>query len=392
MSIKSLGSNEYLDGYVKSENEFDRTYAANKGYALDILVNDVSEYVREAVAVQGYGLDILVNDSSPVVRTAVAAQGIDKYLEMLLTDDCGDVRIAVARKGYGLDKLVNDNNRFVRLEVAQQGYGLDKLVNDESPSVRAAVARQGYGLEQLISDDDENVKNTALAEIKKVAEKDWRKNSFADELNKYSDFYDTSKADFLYKHKEITDVMYDNTVRAVYTVPSFETLKEDVIRALTNDAQYADLCDGNFACLEYGMVRLAFYKDSSDVADNYASRYDDFELSKENGNWTYFADVYLGRQANSGMAVDRLVDTIPFISREGNFALEENMCSLARFYYNDKHISEYNNLPSMKDIKSTLYNEYNEYMVYNKEIEQRPLVGAAVLNKHYRDKNDLLEK
>lgn len=107
---------------AKSRNYDYRIEAARKG-GTDILsklvfdeADTYSQFVREAVAERGFGLDILLEDTSPEVRRAVVKQG------------------------FRLDVLVNDEHYFVKSTVAEQGYGLDKLINEPMGDT-AAVAK-----------------------------------------------------------------------------------------------------------------------------------------------------------------------------------------------------------------------------------------------------------
>ena len=109
------GTDPKKDKIVKSNHWRDRLKMAEKGYGLNILVNDIKYKVRAAVARGGYGLNLLINDEDWKIRRVVADQG------------------------YGLPILINDKNWIIREAVARQGYGLDVLINDENLYVQEAV-------------------------------------------------------------------------------------------------------------------------------------------------------------------------------------------------------------------------------------------------------------
>lgn len=161
----------------------DRIRAANKGYGLDILINDSDELVRVAVAHQGYGLKTLIHDKEAVVRAEVAYQGYN--LDTLAKDKDEMVRAIAIEKRYdeamqqlrngtmkkqdkfrcianniGLDILAKDKDMYVRSEIAEQGKYLDILALDDEPHVRACVAKNHAHFDTLSKDEDELVRGT----------------------------------------------------------------------------------------------------------------------------------------------------------------------------------------------------------------------------------------
>lgn len=66
---------------------------------------------------RGWFLDIFINDKDPFIRGHVAYQN------------------------YGLEQLINDKDDIVRVHVARVGYGLNRLINDEYVSVRKTVIK-----------------------------------------------------------------------------------------------------------------------------------------------------------------------------------------------------------------------------------------------------------
>lgn len=192
MTWRKYGTDPKLDKLVNDEDWHIRVTIAEQSYGLDKLINNRnwqvreaciksegwlefcnnnwetlinSKYddVREAVAQRGYGLNILINDANKDVREAcIESSAWPEFCknnwETLIYNDYWVIREAVAIRGYGLDKLISDVDEDVRIAVAQKRYGLDILVNDENWEVRRAVALQCYGLDKLIYDEDDNVR------------------------------------------------------------------------------------------------------------------------------------------------------------------------------------------------------------------------------------------
>ena len=198
-----------LDILVNDEDPEIRMAVARNGYGLDKLVSDEDWRVRREVARNGYGLDKLALDENQQVRAAVATQHRDgltaqKGLEasigtpaaesfvpyLQLTEeqkravnfDVNDyggywdrvpdnvlTREDAAERGWGLDVLVYDEDPDVRIAVARNGYGLDKLALDENPRVRMAVVGQGYELDKAAFDPHPEVRAAAERELMGLA-------------------------------------------------------------------------------------------------------------------------------------------------------------------------------------------------------------------------------
>lgn len=203
-----FGTDPEMDKLATSSFSNDRMSAAEKGYGLDVLINDEDYWVRKAVVSTGFGRNVLANDSEEAVRGALAKQGY--ALDKFINDPSGYVRTFVARQGYGLDKLVDDESENVRAAVAKHGYGLEKLVNDKHFYVRQVVASQGYGLDKLIRDDDYSVCYEAKAYLHKhkISLEEWQKQNPdkcalpKDEIpepivdNSADDFFDTTGLEY----------------------------------------------------------------------------------------------------------------------------------------------------------------------------------------------------
>lgn len=132
-----------LEEYVRREGtpeDWSKMKQIKKGENLESFLTDKNWVIRGLLVEKGYFLDILVNDSDSLVRQRVARYGTDKHLAILINDVDEIVRMHVAWRQYGLEKLIYDKSEDVRWGVACEGYGLPILVNDPSPRVRAKVA------------------------------------------------------------------------------------------------------------------------------------------------------------------------------------------------------------------------------------------------------------
>ena len=161
--IKLFQSDDYMMRQFVAEacdinDKQDREY-------LSMLMTDAHYMVRWAVAEKGYGLDVLVNDESEKVRLAVAWKArLDvpeekELIDRLVDDEHYSVRQCIAKKGYMLDKYVEDSNDSVRAAVAwacdindeKSRKYLDRLMCDKSLLVRCAVAKKGYRMYDIMN-------------------------------------------------------------------------------------------------------------------------------------------------------------------------------------------------------------------------------------------------
>lgn len=149
-----------LEEYVRREGtpeDWSKMKQIKKGENLESFLTDKNWVIRGLLVEKGYFLDILVNDSDSLVRQRVARYGTDKHLAILINDVDEIVRMHVAWRQYGLEKLIHDKSEDVRWGVAEyckDDKYLNILLHDESPEVRRAVARRGNGLEILKKDKD----------------------------------------------------------------------------------------------------------------------------------------------------------------------------------------------------------------------------------------------
>ncbi len=155
--------------------------------------------------------------------------------------------------------------------------------------------------------------------------------NFVDEIgNRYPDFYDKSKKDFLAAHKEISIPLYDETANTVYNIPSLSLIKDDIVNCCTAFAPelhngtvhfFRDNVNGSpkeyTAGLEYGLMRMNMRMETDDV----------------------IADVFVGRQGDaSGKTViprgECYLTSITLTEQNGNYDTAENRAEISRCFNN----------------------------------------------------------
>ena len=178
-------------------------------------------------------------------------------------------------------------------------------------------------------------------------------NPIVNNIEQYNDFFNTKKSEFINNHVEITDELYDNAAELIFSLPSYDTIRNDILQGLKSNALYGDE-SGQHEGTEYGLFRLFYQNDDREYAeDNY---YDPHKITNVGDNWTYCADVYVG-QVSSEKELDHYLVTLCFISRDGNFVIPENINSINSFY-NDFVLTE---------IKPHIQNEYDSFKALNEK-------------------------